>query len=88
MVKLSLSLRGCGRRSFDVWGALQVAIQLSEAWNPAALDSLPADVFAGGWVGYTSYDTVRYVYPGDDLPRLYQASVTSVSQLLLHDTLK
>ncbi|KAK9830714.1 hypothetical protein WJX74_003977 [Apatococcus lobatus] len=43
---------------------MQVAIQLSEAWKPAALDGLPADVFAGGWVGYTSYDTVRYVYPG------------------------
>lgn len=56
-----------------------MAIQLSEAWNPAALDSLPADVFAGGWVGYTSYDTVRYVYPGDALPRLYQASVTLVT---------
>ena len=44
---------------------MQVAIQLSEAWKPAALNALPADVFAGGWVGYTSYDTVRYVYPSE-----------------------
>ncbi len=49
-------------------GGLQVAIQLSEAWRPAALNALPADVFAGGWVGYTSYDTVRYVYPSTPHP--------------------
>ncbi|KAH9326144.1 hypothetical protein KI387_006322, partial [Taxus chinensis] len=29
-------------------------------WKPVLIDELP-DVFCGGWVGYFSYDTVRYV---------------------------
>ncbi|KAI6676231.1 hypothetical protein NL676_037027 [Syzygium grande] len=34
--------------------------RLSETWKPQLIDDLP-DAFCGGWVGYFSYDTVRYV---------------------------
>ncbi|KAK3145609.1 hypothetical protein QOZ80_3BG0255130 [Eleusine coracana subsp. coracana] len=33
---------------------------IMEQWNPQIIDSLP-DAFCGGWVGFFSYDTVRYV---------------------------
>lgn len=50
---------------------LAVPVRLSAAWRPAArtLEDLPA-VFTGGWVGYTGYDTVRYVFPGARRPGL------------------
>ncbi|KAF8028309.1 hypothetical protein BT93_E1042 [Corymbia citriodora subsp. variegata] len=34
--------------------------RISETWKPQLIDDLP-DAFCGGWVGYFSYDTVRYV---------------------------
>ncbi|PKI39581.1 hypothetical protein CRG98_040051, partial [Punica granatum] len=34
--------------------------RISEQWKPQLIDDLP-DAFCGGWVGYFSYDTVRYV---------------------------
>ncbi|KAL4278901.1 hypothetical protein GQ457_03G027270 [Hibiscus cannabinus] len=34
--------------------------RISETWKPQLIDHLP-DAFCGGWVGYFSYDTVRYV---------------------------
>ncbi|CAB4301347.1 unnamed protein product [Prunus armeniaca] len=34
--------------------------RISETWSPQLIDDLP-DAFCGGWVGYFSYDTVRYV---------------------------
>ncbi|XP_054799827.1 anthranilate synthase alpha subunit 1, chloroplastic-like [Prosopis cineraria] len=34
--------------------------KISEAWKPHFSDELP-DAFCGGWVGYFSYDTIRYV---------------------------
>lgn len=44
---------------------LAVPVRLSAAWRPSTvvLEELPP-VFTGGWVGYTGYDTVRYVFPG------------------------
>lgn len=33
---------------------------LSSEWKPVPVEGLPK-AFCGGWVGYTSYDTVRYV---------------------------
>jgi hypothetical protein len=42
---------------------VQVPVDLSAGWRPVRSDGLPA-VFTGGWVGYTGYDTVRYVYSG------------------------
>lgn len=39
---------------------LQVVSDISADWKPAQLESLP-QAFCGGWVGYTSYDSVRYV---------------------------
>ena len=40
---------------------MDVPVQLSRNWRPAAVEGLP-DVFTGGLVGYAGYDTVRYVY--------------------------
>ncbi|KAL6326564.1 hypothetical protein AAG906_008426 [Vitis piasezkii] len=34
--------------------------RIAEGWKPQLLDELP-DTFCGGWVGFFSYDTVRYV---------------------------
>ncbi|MQL94864.1 hypothetical protein Taro_027515 [Colocasia esculenta] len=34
--------------------------RIMETWSPQFIDELP-DAFTGGWVGYFSYDTVRYV---------------------------
>ncbi|KAK5818385.1 Anthranilate synthase component I-2, chloroplastic -like protein [Gossypium arboreum] len=34
--------------------------RIMEQWEPQRIDELP-EVFCGGWVGYFSYDTVRYV---------------------------
>lgn len=44
---------------------LAVPARLSATWRPSTLmlEELPP-VFTGGWVGYTGYDTVRYVFPG------------------------
>jgi anthranilate synthase component I len=41
---------------------LAVPALMSQAWRAAPVADLP-DVFTGGWVGYTGYDTVRYMYP-------------------------
>ncbi|KAJ6432531.1 hypothetical protein OIU84_019714 [Salix udensis] len=40
--------------------AMMVPKRISEAWKPQLTDGLP-DAFCGGWVGYFSYDTVRYM---------------------------
>lgn len=45
---------------------LEVPVQLSRNWRPAAVEGVP-QVFTGGWVGYAGYDTVRYVY-GTKIP--------------------
>ncbi|PON95206.1 Anthranilate synthase component I [Trema orientale] len=37
-----------------------IPARISEGWNPQLIDELP-DAFCGGWIGYLSYDTVRYV---------------------------
>ncbi|KAL8516345.1 hypothetical protein ACS0TY_014849 [Phlomoides rotata] len=34
--------------------------RIMEKWKPQRIDELP-EIFCGGWVGYFSYDTVRYV---------------------------
>ncbi|KAI3778006.1 hypothetical protein L2E82_06954 [Cichorium intybus] len=39
---------------------MEIPKGLSDGWKPQLLDGLP-DTFCGGWVGYFSYDTVRYV---------------------------
>ncbi|KDP46514.1 hypothetical protein JCGZ_08486 [Jatropha curcas] len=39
---------------------MEVPRRMMEGWTPQLVDELP-EVFNGGWVGYFSYDTVRYV---------------------------
>ncbi|KAK9063384.1 hypothetical protein SSX86_017254 [Deinandra increscens subsp. villosa] len=39
---------------------MEIPETLSGSWKPQLLDGLP-DTFCGGWVGYFSYDTVRYI---------------------------
>ncbi|KAK9059727.1 hypothetical protein SSX86_020431 [Deinandra increscens subsp. villosa] len=39
---------------------MEIPKSISDGWEPQLLDGLP-DTFCGGWVGYFSYDTVRYV---------------------------
>ncbi|KAK7305855.1 hypothetical protein VNO77_43767 [Canavalia gladiata] len=39
---------------------MMIPRRISEGWKPYHTDDLP-DAFCGGWAGYFSYDTVRYV---------------------------
>ncbi|MCL7028613.1 hypothetical protein MKW94_018957 [Papaver nudicaule] len=39
---------------------MEIPKKLMEEWSPQLLDELP-EAFCGGWVGYFSYDAVRYV---------------------------
>ncbi|KAI3896599.1 hypothetical protein MKX03_023174 [Papaver bracteatum] len=39
---------------------MEIPKKLMEEWSPQLLNELP-DAFCGGWVGYFSYDAVRYV---------------------------
>ncbi|KAK4784608.1 hypothetical protein SAY86_018976 [Trapa natans] len=50
-----------GRKSEDVVDdPMTIPRRMSEKWKPVLIDELP-EAFCGGWVGYFSYDTVRYV---------------------------
>ncbi|KAJ3705631.1 hypothetical protein LUZ61_009336 [Rhynchospora tenuis] len=39
---------------------MSIPRRIMDNWNPQLIEDLP-DAFCGGWVGYFSYDTVRYV---------------------------
>ncbi|OMO84292.1 Anthranilate synthase component I, PabB-like protein [Corchorus capsularis] len=50
-----------GRRTEEIVDdPMTVPRRIMENWEPQRIDELP-EVFCGGWVGYFSYDTVRYV---------------------------
>ncbi|KAL9235359.1 hypothetical protein vseg_010122 [Gypsophila vaccaria] len=50
-----------GKRTEEyVEDPMSVPKQIMEDWKPQLIHELP-DAFCGGWVGYFSYDTVRYV---------------------------
>ncbi|KAI4305234.1 hypothetical protein L6164_028612 [Bauhinia variegata] len=50
-----------GRRTEEiVEDPMMVPRRIMEKWRPQLIDELP-EAFCGGWVGYFSYDTVRYV---------------------------
>ncbi|XP_004144668.1 anthranilate synthase alpha subunit 2, chloroplastic [Cucumis sativus] len=50
-----------GKRTEEiVEDPMTVPRRIMEKWKPQMIDELP-DAFCGGWVGYFSYDTVRYV---------------------------
>nr|VDC80612.1 unnamed protein product [Brassica rapa] len=52
---------GAGRRTVEeVDDPMVVPQKIMEEWEPQRIDELP-EAFCGGWVGYFSYDTVRYV---------------------------
>lgn len=46
----------------DLEDPMSVPESLSKGWKAVAVEGLP-QVFTGGWVGYTGYETVRYVFP-------------------------
>ncbi|ERN09747.1 anthranilate synthase alpha subunit 2, chloroplastic isoform X1 [Amborella trichopoda] len=48
------------RKEEFVEDPMDVPQRIMENWNPQLIDELP-DAFVGGWVGFFSYDTVRYV---------------------------
>lgn len=51
---------------------MEIPRKISQDWRPCLNDELP-DAFCGGWAGYFSYDTVRYVekkkLPFSDSPK-------------------
>lgn len=51
---------------------MEIPRKISQDWRPCLSDELP-DAFCGGWAGYFSYDTVRYVekkkLPFSDAPK-------------------
>ncbi|KAK7280629.1 hypothetical protein RJT34_25694 [Clitoria ternatea] len=50
-----------GRRTVEVTeDPLVIPRRIMEKWTPQLIDELP-EAFCGGWVGYFSYDTMRYV---------------------------
>ncbi|CAJ2630973.1 unnamed protein product [Trifolium pratense] len=50
-----------GRKTEEiVVDPLVIPRRIMEKWTPQLIDDLP-EVFCGGWVGYFSYDTMRYV---------------------------
>lgn len=56
-----------GRKTEEIVDDPMVIPQrIMEKWSPQVIDELP-DAFSGGWVGYFSYDTVRYA-EGKKLP--------------------
>ncbi|PSR93191.1 Anthranilate synthase alpha subunit 1 like [Actinidia chinensis var. chinensis] len=40
---------------------MEIPRSIAESWRPQFIDDDLPDTFCGGWVGYFSYDTVRYV---------------------------
>lgn len=58
MVSILDHKKGCRTEKF-VEDPMEVPRTIMEGWKPLLIDELP-DFFCGGWVGYFSYDTVRY----------------------------
>ncbi|PQM37647.1 anthranilate synthase alpha subunit 2 chloroplastic [Prunus yedoensis var. nudiflora] len=59
MVTIMDHREGC-RTEEIVEDPMTVPQRIMERWTPQLVDELP-EAFCGGWVGYFSYDTVRYV---------------------------
>ncbi|KAK7357915.1 hypothetical protein VNO80_17212 [Phaseolus coccineus] len=50
-----------GRRSEEIAeDPLVIPRRIMDKWTPQLIDELP-EAFCGGWIGYFSYDTMRYV---------------------------
>lgn len=52
--------KGTRKRIPDASDPLKIIEEISSNWRPVFSEELPK-AFCGGWVGYTSYDSVRYV---------------------------
>ncbi|PHU25769.1 Anthranilate synthase alpha subunit 1, chloroplastic [Capsicum chinense] len=59
MVTIMDHLEGSRTEEF-VEDPMIIPRKIMEKWKPQCIDELP-EAFCGGWVGYFSYDTVRYV---------------------------
>ncbi|KAM3284487.1 anthranilate synthase alpha subunit 2, chloroplastic isoform X1 [Capsicum chacoense] len=59
MVTIMDHLEGSRTEEF-VGDPMIIPRKIMEKWKPQCIDELP-EAFCGGWVGYFSYDTVRYV---------------------------
>ncbi|CAN4102237.1 unnamed protein product [Withania somnifera] len=59
MVTIMDHLEGSRTEEF-VEDPMVIPRRIMERWKPQCIDELP-EAFCGGWVGYFSYDTVRYI---------------------------
>ncbi|KAL5580772.1 hypothetical protein UlMin_013214 [Ulmus minor] len=59
MVTIMDHEEGC-RKEEIVEDPMTIPQKIMEGWTPQLVDELP-EAFCGGWVGFFSYDTVRYV---------------------------
>ena len=60
---------------------MSIPADMSANWQVADDEALPR-VFTGGWVGYSGYDTVRYVYSGVHA-LLYMFSLMHAQHILI-----
>ncbi|XP_055830256.1 anthranilate synthase alpha subunit 2, chloroplastic-like isoform X2 [Solanum dulcamara] len=59
MVTIMDHLEGSRTEEFEE-DPMSIPRRIMERWKPQCIDELP-EAFCGGWVGFFSYDTVRYV---------------------------
>ncbi|KAL3334068.1 hypothetical protein AABB24_030702 [Solanum stoloniferum] len=59
MVTIMDHLEGSRTEEFEE-DPMSIPRRIMEKWKPQCIDELP-EAFCGGWVGFFSYDTVRYV---------------------------
>lgn len=59
MVTIMDHLEGSRTEKFEE-DPMSIPRRIMERWKPQCIDELP-EAFCGGWVGFFSYDTVRYV---------------------------
>ena len=60
---------------------MSIPADMSAGWQIADDEGLPR-VFTGGWVGYSGYDTVRYVYSGNAHLPIHHTCSANHAQLL------
>ena len=58
---------------------MSIPADMSAGWRIADDEGLPR-VFTGGWVGYSGYDTVRYVYSGNAHSQYHSHALQNMQQ--------